>query len=190
MGSFFLQKGHYGQYNNKYPLSNSQRVSLLLFESEDIGKTLAVNGPPGTGKTTLLQSIVANEIVKAVINGDTPPRIIASSANNQAITNIIDSFGSTNDNLERWLPQLTSLGTYLISSDAKRQNEALKKGYKIMTRNNENLEGYYFTDFHEVDIYELEQYFIKCFENGKSTINNVSVELITETLKKKIEKNS
>ena len=96
----FLCKGHYGQYNNQFPLSNSQRKSLLVFENESKGNILAVNGPPGTGKTTLLQSVVANEVVKAALMGNTPPKIVASSTNNQAITNILDSFGNTNDNLE------------------------------------------------------------------------------------------
>lgn len=182
----FLSKGHYGQYNNQFPLSSSQRTSLLIFESESKGNILAVNGPPGTGKTTLLQSVVANEVVKAVINGNTPPKIIASSTNNQAITNILDSFGSTNDNFERWLPKVSSLGSYLISSDTKKQNEAINKGYKIITRSNDDLDGQYFSDFHNADIIDLEKHFTTCFLHSKTMTNNISVQQIIETLKSNI----
>jgi len=186
----FTSKGHYGQYNNQFPLSNSQRKSLLIFEQENEGSILAVNGPPGTGKTTLLQSIVANEVVKAVLNGNTPPKIVASSTNNQAITNILDSFGKKEDDknkLIRWLPNILSLGSYLISSDTNKQNEAIKKGYQIITRSNGKYEGYYFDNLHNADIDKLENYFYTYFSKENADAGKITTKEITKILKENVE---
>lgn len=180
--NLFLSSGHYGQYNNQFPLSNSQRQSLLIFEQEDNGRILAVNGPPGTGKTTLLQSIVANKVVKAVLNGTEPPRIIASSTNNQAITNILDSFASTNDNFNRWIPNLNSIGSYLISNNPNQQKTAQKKGYQTLSLKAE-WEGYYIDNFHETSIDQIEEYYIQAFNNSNHSNNKYSVEEISDILK-------
>ena len=82
---------HLGQMGFDFPLSVSQRKSLYTFLQSN-SKVFAVNGPPGTGKTTLLQSIVANKMVERAIASGDPPIILACSTNNQAVTNIIDSF--------------------------------------------------------------------------------------------------
>lgn len=110
---------HLGQMGHEYPLSVSQRRSLYHFNTLKDGSILAVNGPPGTGKTTLLQSIVANEVVLSAIEGDRPRIIVACSTNNQAVTNIIDSFRNVKARQgilhKRWIPEITSFGLYLPS---------------------------------------------------------------------------
>lgn len=110
---------HVGQMGYEFPLSVSQRKSLYHFDHLPAGNILAVNGPPGTGKTTLLQSIVANEVVKSAIRGGDPAIILACSTNNQAVTNIIDSFSHVKQQqgvlYERWLPDLNSFALYLPS---------------------------------------------------------------------------
>lgn len=110
---------HLGQMTGDYPLSISQRESLYHFFKIGRGEILAINGPPGTGKTTLLQSVIGSLWVEKAVEGGDPPIIVASSANNQAITNIIDSFGAigkSGDLLsQRWLPQVNSFGLYLAS---------------------------------------------------------------------------
>lgn len=125
--SILLIKGHYGQMSGAYPLSSSQRTTMQLFQETAPGDVFPVNGPPGTGKTTLLQSIVANLIVEKALLNDKAPLILASSANNQAITNILDSFGKDAP-LERWLPEVASLGIYLANSKGP---EAHEKGYQV-----------------------------------------------------------
>jgi len=111
---------HLGQMGYEFPLSISQRKSLYQFNTLMEGDVIAVNGPPGTGKTTLLQSIVASEVVTSAIEGNEPRVILACSTNNQAVTNIIDSFSNVktkNDLLyQRWLPRVTSFALYLPSS--------------------------------------------------------------------------
>lgn len=110
---------HLGQMGHEHPLSVSQRRSLYHFNTLKDGSILAVNGPPGTGKTTLLQSIVANEVVLSAIEGDRPRIIVACSTNNQAVTNIIDSFRNVKARqgilYKRWIPEITSFGLYLPS---------------------------------------------------------------------------
>lgn len=118
----FLSYNHFhsGQMSNKFPLSISQRKTLLSYLTAEKNAITAVNGPPGTGKTTLLQSVVATEFVKAAILGEDAPVILACSSNNQAVTNIIDSFinsESTFKNLsERWIPDFNGYATYLPSN--------------------------------------------------------------------------
>lgn len=111
---------HLGQMSNEFPLSISQRKTLLSYLTAEENAITAVNGPPGTGKTTLIQSLVATEVVKAAIKGEEAPIILACSTNNQAVTNIIDSFinsESTMENLaERWIPNFNGYATYLPSS--------------------------------------------------------------------------
>lgn len=110
---------HVGQMGYEHALSISQRKSLFQLNQAGEGTILAVNGPPGTGKTTLLQSIVANEVVKHALMGSDPAVILACSTNNQAVTNIIDSFSTVKPKAglfyERWLPRLTGFGLYLAS---------------------------------------------------------------------------
>lgn len=109
---------HLGQMSTEFPLSKSQRDSIRAFTETVDGEVLAVNGPPGTGKTTLLQSVVANIIVSDVLAQRSPSLIVASSTNNQAITNILDSFNqdekSGNPLTKRWLPEVSSLGLYFV----------------------------------------------------------------------------
>jgi len=86
---------HLGQMRQDYPLSPSQREAVHHFLTLEDGEILAINGPPGTGKTTLLQSIVASLWVQAALHEHSePPIMFAASMNNQPVTNIIDSFGN------------------------------------------------------------------------------------------------
>lgn len=119
---------HLGQMSDKFPLSISQRKSLLSYLTAEEHPIIAVNGPPGTGKTTLLQSVVASEFVKAAVRGEDAPIILACSNNNQAVTNIIHSFLNSKSSLkalaDRWIPDFKGYATYL-PSNSKRE-EALK----------------------------------------------------------------
>ena len=113
---------HTGQMGSEFPLTQSQRQALHSQIQTPDGRLLAINGPPGTGKTTLLQSIVASAWVNAAIEGIEPPVVLACSTNNQAVTNILDTFakateaGNTNAPFKhRWLPNIDSYGLYLPS---------------------------------------------------------------------------
>lgn len=126
---------HLGQLKCDFPLSVSQRETLSMYADPDCSDIFAVNGPPGTGKTTFLQTVVANQLVNHVVDHpDSPQIIIACSANNQAITNILKGFVTeTEDPLsERWLPGLDTLGLYLSSKeggDYKKMESVLGHGF-------------------------------------------------------------
>jgi hypothetical protein len=108
-----------GQMGYDFPLSISQRKAIYTYYEKD-QTVFAVNGPPGTGKTTLLQNFVANEMVLSAIEGNMPTIVLACSSNNQAVTNIIESFSKTNTRpgpLEgRWLPDFEGYATFLPRS--------------------------------------------------------------------------
>jgi len=119
---------HLGQMSGAFALGDSQREAIHHFFATNEGEILAVNGPPGTGKTTLLQSAIASLWIKPILDADhkasVPPVIVASSSNNQAVTNVIRDFGNILDNeaenilLHRWLPGKThSLGAYALSAN-------------------------------------------------------------------------
>lgn len=131
-------KKHVGQMGGEYALSPSQRETINHFDEIKEGDILAVSGPPGTGKTTLLQSVVANMYVDAALKRAETPIIVAASTNNQAVTNIIDSFGKINtigiSNLERkWITGTNSFATYFPSKG--KMKEAEKNQYQHTTVN-------------------------------------------------------
>lgn len=140
---FSLRLGH---SSDTHPLADAQRDALIQQLVSKHGEILGVNGPPGTGKTTMLLSVVASQWVRAALEGGDPPVIAAASTNNQAVTNIIDAFAkdfSTGAGpfAGRWLPDIKSFGAYFPSASKERQSTG-----KYQTRsffNNVEEQGYY-----------------------------------------------
>lgn len=129
-------KAHVGQMGGAYPLSPSQREAMNHFGEIKEGNLLAVSGPPGTGKTTFLQSVVADMYVKSALKRERAPIIVAASTNNQAVTNIIDSFGQISEigisNLEhKWITGTDSFAVYFPSNG--KVKEAAQKRYQYTT---------------------------------------------------------
>lgn len=120
--TFGLRAGH---MSPAHPLATAQRETLGAVLSLENGEALAVNGPPGTGKTTLLQSVVASFWIAPILGGETSPEapiIAACSTNNQAVTNIIASFESISEEkanplAKRWLPGWNSYGAYMANDE-------------------------------------------------------------------------
>ena len=75
--------------NNYFSLNINQRVLLNVMENE---KIIALNGPPGTGKTTALQSVIATKIVSSFLKEKKMPIFFGASSTNQAKDNIIEGF--------------------------------------------------------------------------------------------------
>ncbi len=119
-----------GHSNDEFPVADHQREVLAHLAAGRDGDILAVNGPPGTGKTTMLLSAIAGAWVRAALEQADPPLIVAASTNNQAVTNIIDSFGKDFGQGQgafagRWLPDIKSFGLFLAA--ASREAEASAK---------------------------------------------------------------
>jgi len=128
---------HLGHFDNRFSLAPSQRRAVHRFFETPQGSILCVTGPPGTGKTTYIQSIVASLWVDAARRGAAhPPIIVACGSTNQSMTNIIDSFSKAGSGsgpeAERWIPGVTSYGTYCCSErraeDAQEYHLELRSG--------------------------------------------------------------
>lgn len=124
-----------GTMTSAHGMSRTQGEAMTAFCSLKDGDILAVNGPPGTGKTTLLQGIVATELVTRAIEGGAPAVIVGTSTNNQAVTNIIDAMKKAMASKDsrpwarRWIEGADALGLYFPSGE--KEKEALKAGYLI-----------------------------------------------------------
>ncbi len=84
-------KGAFGDY----PMAKGQ--AIVMQEKQKKRDLIAVVGAPGTGKTTLFLSIIANEITNRALtiahgHEDYNSSIIITSSTNKAIDNIIDEF--------------------------------------------------------------------------------------------------
>lgn len=163
---------HTGQMGYEYSLSVSQRKSVYHYNTQVPGDILAVNGPPGTGKTTLLQSIVANKVVDSAIAGKDPAVILACSTNNQAVRNIIDSFSNVKQKqgslYERWLPDLKGFGLYL-----PRQSFDNTERIPVIKRLQGKLSGDHTDKENKPYLVKAEKQFISSFEkySGKQGLS-------------------
>lgn len=115
-----IRQNHRGHMNESFGLGPSQRESLHALLRLQDGEMLALNGPPGTGKTVWIQSVVASLWVERALAGGEPPIIVATSANNRAVTNILDTFHQASPPgasglAERWLPKIDTYGLFLPS---------------------------------------------------------------------------
>lgn len=82
----------YGLFERQYPLGRGQMMALAQVSSG--ASLLAVQGAPGTGKTTLFKSLIASQIVEralACIGGnDRNLGLVVTSTAKKAVENVID----------------------------------------------------------------------------------------------------
>jgi hypothetical protein len=161
---FLLNKFHVGQMQFQYPLSASQRMSLNYLYDDVDNNIFTIHGPPGTGKTTLLLSVIASQWIQAAIAKEPPPIIVAASTNNLAVTNILDSFKKINS-VERWLPDVTSYGWYLAPS--QRVESAINNNYLYQAPNTSGSNAKFYTTEYAI---AAEKFFLEKFNLTYSKI--------------------
>jgi hypothetical protein len=117
-----------GHINPRHSLSPSQRIAMAELALLPEGGVLAVNGPPGTGKTTLLQSVVAQLWVDAALAQGECPLIVVASTNVKAVENVLHSFSTicAQTGHERWHPYPGGFGLFLAS-------ESRQSSYPVCT---------------------------------------------------------
>jgi len=87
------RRAHVGAMAGLWPLAARQRAAVHHVGALAEGEIIAVAGPPGTGKTTLIRSLVATRVVEAALAGPlaAPPVIVVASTNNRAIRSAVES---------------------------------------------------------------------------------------------------
>ena len=117
-----------------HPLDNTQRHASLAAAHLDKtyaldknhGRVLAVNGPPGSGKTSMLKAVVAHYVVKAALLKEPCPIIVASGATNQSVKNVTSAFPDVVQDddaqhlllYQRWIPHCPTYGSFYASATA------------------------------------------------------------------------
>ena len=124
---------HLGHMGGLFGLDQTQRLALWQTTADGAGAVTAVSGPPGTGKTSMLQGFVATQVVRSALKQQ-PCVIVAASFTNQATTNMIGAFASvarqTSNEMEigfehRWIDGIPSYGWYFPSSSKLKEASTL-----------------------------------------------------------------
>jgi DNA polymerase III delta prime subunit len=183
------EKNHLGHISGQFPLNEGQRRILYANDRLDDGNILAVTGPPGTGKTTLIGNVIASEWVKAALRQGEPPVIFVTSTNNQAVQNALDSFPTVDDlpskhplrhniNLfNRWLKEAPSLGTLFPSSMVLKKDD-IKRFQCVSRELGKKKWSGWFCDLESLN--QLDQrkaYYVDCAEKSfpqKDGLNDVA----------------
>ena len=74
----YCNQEHWAQMSSDFPLSISQRETLAMYTTPECADIFVVNGPPGTGKTTFLQTVIANRLAHNILNNPEEPEIIVA----------------------------------------------------------------------------------------------------------------
>ncbi|WP_321935336.1 AAA domain-containing protein [Paraburkholderia sp. J8-2] len=124
-----LISGHIDEYDELsqrrplFPLDGTQRSAVAAILSLQDGEMQAVNGPPGSGKTSMLRAVVASQWVSAALEQRECPITVACGATNQSVTNVIEAFGKAPHpdgslpHAQRWIADASSYGAYLPAKE-------------------------------------------------------------------------
>jgi hypothetical protein len=168
-------QNHFGQMQNKYPLSESQRISLSYLYDDEDNDIFTIHGPPGTGKTSVLLSVIASKWIDAAIQKKPPPILVIASTNNLAVTNILDHFNrvacsGVAETSIRWLPDFITYGLYLAPTHKAKEAEERNYTYRLREKGLGSIEKFYTHEYKEyAKAYFLEQ-FNRHYQKAESDI--------------------
>lgn len=123
-----------------FPLDRSQRMAAAALTQTNEGQVLAVNGPPGTGKTSFLRSVVATAFVEAALQGRQAPIILSTGTTNKAVVNVIEAFLSVPEPFatpqwtSRWINHAPSYGWFFPSKSKLKEPKFQKHMMLISTK--------------------------------------------------------
>ncbi|MBU2765465.1 hypothetical protein HAP94_04490 [Acidithiobacillus ferrivorans] len=123
-----------------YPLAQTQRQALAGALTLKQGEMLGINGPPGTGKTTLLQDFWASLWVDAAVRGTRPPVFVVASTNNQALQSVLANLTS-DIQITRWLPEPVRGFGLLLTNQVRQQESAALAEYPFYGRSGKHSKG-------------------------------------------------
>ena len=100
-----------------HPPTNSQLTALKHAQTEPI---TAVQGPPGSGKTTLILHLIAQQVAQRALTliekgEDTNNLIVISSTNNKAVENVIEK-------VDEWLNDESLKHNFLYLKGGSKDN--------------------------------------------------------------------
>lgn len=153
--------------NTKYALSFMQQIAVNLSIGLDSSQIRSVNGPPGTGKTTLLKDIFAELIVKQAYDicrlstkkirgseetiyyekasiGMIPDNIaensiVVASSNNGAVQNIVNELPLLNNVSEDLVDEIKKMDYFQDIANSTVQSDWSEDGKNIRIKPNEAL---------------------------------------------------
>jgi len=141
----------YGSLTDQFPLGQGQ--AIVMEKNQENQELVSVIGPPGSGKTTLFLSIVANNVVKRAManifeNRDYNNLMLVTSTSNKAVENVYKEFkdkfkvgfcyiGGNFENRKHSAEEITKLIEYLRNTDYREGSleqveEKIKKIVKVI----------------------------------------------------------
>lgn len=100
---------HSAHVNNNYALTKSQRAIITQALALNTNEILYLNAGPGTGKTTVIQDLIATLWIQAIIANTLPANIAIINNNHLAKMTILDCFP---ENTNTWLSKQQKLSCY------------------------------------------------------------------------------
>ncbi|WP_430788550.1 DEAD/DEAH box helicase [Virgibacillus flavescens] len=175
---------HLGHLPGTDSLSTSQRQALTHFFEKENGSILALNGPPGTGKSMLLTSIMASFFVESAIDQqDAPPLLVATAHDHFTAIDLAEDYLVSGNRFheKRWIPGMDSYSLY--ASTDYLANMTVPHYSENNASFKKNVESQNYAE-HAENVYleNAAQYFNRKSGSIKEAVNSLHDELTTVVL--------